>query len=129
MTRHQRLKAKRLKFIQEYLKDFDGQAAAIRAGYSAHSARFLASQLLANKDVKAELEYRQRQNKIKYEIRREFTVEKLMKLIDECETDKDRKTLIKALDMLNKMSGQYSHTVVNLNPEQPLFPDETNKTK
>lgn len=129
MTRHQRLKAKRLKFIEEYLKDFDGQAAAIRAGYSAHSARFLASQLLANKDVKAELNQRMKENKAKNEIRRDFIVEKLMKLIAECESDKDRKHLTKALEMLNKMSGQYTHTVVNLNPEQPLFPDETNKPK
>jgi phage terminase small subunit len=122
-ARHLRLKAKRLKFIQEYLIDFDGQAAAIRAGYSEHSARFLASRLLANKDVKAELEQRIKENKEKNTIRREFIVEKLMKLIAECDNDKDRKTLIKSLDMLNKMSGQYTHTVVNVNPEQPLFPD------
>lgn len=128
-ARHLRLKAKRLKFIQEYLKDFDGQAAAIRAGYSEHSARFLASRLLANKDVKAELDQRLKENKEKNTIRREFIVDKLMNLIADCETDKDRKHLTKALEMLNKMSGQYTHTVVNVNPEQPLFPDETNKPK
>ena len=129
MTRHQRLKAKRLKFIQEYLKDFDGTAAAIRAGYSEHSARFLASRLLANPDVKAELEQRIKENSKKLNIRRDFVVEKLMKLIAECETDKDRITLIKSLDMLNKMSGQYTHTVVNVNGEQPLFPDVITKPK
>lgn len=124
MTARQiRLKAKRIKFVQEYLKDFDGTAAAIRAGYSEHSARFLASRLLANKDVKAEIDQRIKENQAKHTIRREFIVEKIMKLIDECETDKDRKHLTKALEMLNKMSGQYTHTVVNINPEQPLFPD------
>lgn len=124
MERRQRLKAKRLKFITEYLKDFDGTASAIRAGYSEHSARFLASRLLANPDVRAELEQRQKESAKKFEIRREKIVEKLNTLVDECVTDKDRKTLIKALDMLNKMSGQYSQTIVTVNPEQPLFPDE-----
>lgn len=128
-AREKRLKPKRLKFIQEYLKDFEGTAAAIRAGYSEHSARFMASKLLANKDVKAELDQQIKEYQKKNTIRREFIVEKTLKLLAECETDKDRKTLIKALDMLNKMSGQYTHTVVNLNPEQPLFPDETNKPK
>lgn len=128
-SRHRRLKPKRLKFIEEYLKDFDGQAAAKRAGYSEHSARFLASQLLANKDVKAELNQRLKERSVKNEIRRDFIVEKLMKLIEECTNDKDRKTLIKSLDMLNKMSGQYTQTIVNVTHEQPLFPDETNKPK
>lgn len=122
-ARHQRLKAKRLKFILEYLKDFDGTAAAIRAGYSEHSARFLASRLLANKDVKAELDQRIKEDAKKFEIRREKIVEKINTLVDECVKDKDRITLIKALDMLNKMSGQYTQTIVQVNSEQPLFPD------
>lgn len=123
MGRKQKLKARRLKFITEYLKDYDGTAAAIRTGYSEHSARFLASRILANEDVKAEIAIREKERSKKYEIRRDKIVEKLDTLVDECINDKDRKTLIKALDMLNKMSGQYTTTVVNINPEQPLFPD------
>lgn len=37
-----------LLFVEEYLKDLDGQAAAIRAGYAPKSARITASQLLAD---------------------------------------------------------------------------------
>jgi len=124
MSRRTKLKPKRLKFILEYLKDFDGTAAAIRAGYSEHSARFMASYLLAHPDVKAEIDLRQRESKKKYEIRREFIVEKLINLIASCEGDKDSKNLTKALDMLNKMSGQYVHTVINKTEDQPLFPDK-----
>lgn len=126
-AREKRLKPKRLKFIEEYLKDFEGTGAAIRAGYSAHSARVMASKLLSTPDVKAELDQRIKEYQKKNTIRREFIVDKLMKLLEDCETDKDRKTIIKSLDMLAKMSGQYIHTVVSVNPEQPLFPDETKK--
>jgi phage terminase small subunit len=42
------LNAKTRRFVAEYLKDFNGAQAAIRAGYSPASARFAASKMLAN---------------------------------------------------------------------------------
>ncbi len=123
MERRTKLKPKRVKFIQEYLKDFDGTNAAIRAGYSEHSARFIASRLLINPEVKKELDRRQAEIAKKYEIRTDFIVQTLMDLIADCKVDEDRHHLIKSLDMLNKMGGKYSHTVVNQTPDQPLFPD------
>jgi phage terminase small subunit len=41
------------RFVAEYLKDFNGAQAAIRAGYSAKSARQIASRMLTRDDVKA----------------------------------------------------------------------------
>ncbi|MCG8451678.1 MAG: terminase small subunit [Spirochaetales bacterium] len=43
-------------FVQEYLVDFNGTNAAIRAGYSSHTAQVQASRLLTNKDVSKLLE-------------------------------------------------------------------------
>jgi len=123
MERRSKLKPKRSKFIDEYLKDFDGTAAAIRAGYSAHSARFIASELLANTEVKAEYEIRLAEYKKKNEVRREKVLDKLNKLVERCEADDDRTHLIKSLDMMNKMAGQYVHTVITTTNEQPLFPE------
>jgi phage terminase small subunit len=51
-----RIPPKRLKFISEYLKDFNGAQAAIRAGYPKNSARQEATRLLANDYVQAEIE-------------------------------------------------------------------------
>lgn len=42
---------KRARFVAEYLKDLNATQAAIRAGYSANSARQQASDLLANPDI------------------------------------------------------------------------------
>jgi phage terminase small subunit len=123
MERRSKLKPKRIKFIEEYILSNNGTAAAIKAGYSAHSARFIASELLANAEVKAEFEIRYAAYKKKNEIKREFIVENLMQLISECKNDNDRKHLTKSLDMLAKMSGQYIQTVINKIEDQPLFPE------
>lgn len=48
--------AKQRAFVAEYLKDLNGTQAAIRAGYSPDSARFIASELLAKPEIAAEVE-------------------------------------------------------------------------
>lgn len=50
-TRAQRTAAQQAQFALEYLKDFNGKQAAIRAGYTAHSAAQTASRLLTLNNV------------------------------------------------------------------------------
>ena len=45
-------------FIDEYMKDFNGGAAAVRAGYSEDSAYSIASENLKKPEIKAELQRR-----------------------------------------------------------------------
>jgi phage terminase small subunit len=52
------LSAKQRKFVAEYLKDGNGTQAAIRAGYSAHTANEQASALLAKPSIRAAVEGR-----------------------------------------------------------------------
>jgi len=47
-----KLDAKRAKFVYEYLIDYNGTQAAIRAGYAKKSAKVTASRLLTNDNVK-----------------------------------------------------------------------------
>lgn len=118
------LKAKRLKFIDEYMIDFNGTQAAIRAGYSAHCADVLAAELLRSTRVAEEIAKRKEEYKKKYEIKREYIIDNLYELIKESKNDKDRNTLLKSLDMLNKMSGNYVQVnVTHVVNEQPLFPN------
>ena len=49
------LTGKQRAFVREYVKDNNGQAAAIRAGYSENGARVRASVLLAQSNIQAEL--------------------------------------------------------------------------
>lgn len=48
-----KLSPKRRKFVLEYVKDFNGKQAAIRAGYSPKTAEVQASRLLSNANLKA----------------------------------------------------------------------------
>jgi phage terminase small subunit len=53
------LSAKQERFVAEYLCDYNATQAAIRAGYSARSARQIAGVLLTKDDIAAELHKRQ----------------------------------------------------------------------
>lgn len=55
-----KLTNKRAAFVREYLKDCHGRNAAIRAGYSERSARFIACELLQDPAVQAAVQAGQR---------------------------------------------------------------------
>ena len=55
---------KRQKFIDEYFVDLNATQAAIRAGYSVASARQIASEMLTNVDVKAEVDRRMKESRM-----------------------------------------------------------------
>lgn len=56
----QELTTRQIKFIQEYLIDENATSAAGRAGYSLHSARTIAQQLLRLPQIKEEIETRKK---------------------------------------------------------------------
>lgn len=66
-----RLSPKQAAFVKEYLIDGVGTRAAIRAGYSVHSAGQTAWGLLNDPDVKAHLDFHRAQVSVRYEITRD----------------------------------------------------------
>ena len=50
------LTPRQTRFVKEYLVDLNGTQAAIRAGYSAHTANKQSTRLLTNADIKAAVE-------------------------------------------------------------------------
>ena len=63
VSRDTPLRARERRFVEEYLVDLKGEAAAIRAGYSPKTAKVQASQILTRLNVQAALEvgYKERQ--------------------------------------------------------------------
>lgn len=55
MSEERGLTNKQRAFIAEYLKDFNGTQAAIRAGYSQRTARAIASEILTKPDIQKEI--------------------------------------------------------------------------
>jgi len=117
---------KQSRFIDEYLVDFNGLQAAIRAGYSENTAGAIAYENLNKPYLKAEITKRKQEFAIKNGIQRELILEELFILLNDAKADPegmDRASVLKALDMMNKMSGYYSQVVTNVNIEVPLFND------
>jgi phage terminase small subunit len=67
-------------FIEEYLLDLNGTQAAIRAGFSPHSAASQAAQLLANPAIKAEIAKRMAERGEKMEVRQEQVIRELARI-------------------------------------------------
>lgn len=60
------LRGKRQAFVDEFVGrcNFNGTKAAINAGYSEHTARSIASELLTKPDIQAEIEYRLKEKQL-----------------------------------------------------------------
>lgn len=67
-------------FVREYLKDYNGKQAAIRAGYSEVSAHSTASTILTYPNVIAELNRLQKKLNDKVEVTAERVMEELVKM-------------------------------------------------
>ena len=77
------LTKKEEKFVDEYLKDFNGKRAYMTAFgiKNEHSARTLASRLLAKADIQAELEKRRKEMRTQYSNLRERMIERNVNIL------------------------------------------------
>jgi len=86
--------ARSLRFVQEYLKDFNGTQAAIRAGYSPKSAHVQANRLLKSDKVQALLRQAMMDED---EIR--------LRIADLAKNAKSESVRLKALELAGKAKG------------------------
>lgn len=118
-------------FIQEYIKTGNATNSAIKAGYSKRTARSIGQRLLTNVDIKKkinELSQKIACNNIMTAKERQEYLTKLINADDVKISDK-----LRAVDMLNKMTGEYIQKVEvngNVKTEDPfknLTTDELRK--
>lgn len=107
---------KRAAFVREYVKDFNATAAALRAGYSARTAKSQGARLLTFVDIQSEIA----------RLQHAATTDAVMTLAEACgrmseiARDHDDETSIKAVARLAKMLGWDTPTKV-----APTTPDGT----
>ena len=101
------LNPKQEAFCIEYLKDFNGTQAAIRAGYSAKTAEVKASQLLSIVKIQQHIST----------LREKATSDVILSLIQRKELlshiamNAEPKDGVRAIDVLNKMDGVYTQKI------------------
>lgn len=74
------LNDKQQRFVEEYLKDFNGKQSAIRAGYAEGSAESTASRLLRNGKVKAAIEKKKDKTTRRIDLTVEMVLQQYMKI-------------------------------------------------
>lgn len=95
------LSEKRKKFVDEYLVDFNGAQAALRAGYSELTARQQAEQMLRDPEVIELVEEGKREMKE----HTHFTKLDKLKLLENIMLGDNKNLIIKAIEVHNKMTG------------------------
>jgi phage terminase small subunit len=71
-------------FCQEYLKDLNATAAAIRAGYSERTAQTQAAQTMAKPHIKARLQVLMDARAERTEITQDFVLQNIVEIIERC---------------------------------------------
>lgn len=118
---------KQERFCQEYIVDYNGAQAAVRAGYAANSARKTASRLLTNADILARVRKLQREQTARLALTQDYVLQQLVDTYRCCrepepvlvydpdaggmvESGKyqfDSKGALRALELIGKHLGMY----------------------
>lgn len=115
------LNEKQKKFCEEYIIDFNGTQAAIRAGYSKRTANRIASENLSKLDIQQYIKQLIENRNKRTKITQDEVVNKILDVVSVCtqkieQTDENGDTIEKmldvngankALDMLMKHTGGY----------------------
>lgn len=109
-TDYQKMKPKHIAFCSEYIKDHNATQAAIRAGYSEHTAKQIGSKLLTKIDIQAKVK------ELETEIynRNMMTADEVLQsLADLARNGRSESTKVKALELLGKYHTLYTDKVRN----------------
>ena len=137
LTRKQEL------FCQEYIVDYNGTKAAIRAGYEERSARQMASRMLAKDNIRSRVRELQAEQVKRLAVSQDYVVQQLVSVYKKCSEPEqvmewdgeaheymatgkytfDSKGANKALELLGKHLGMYQDKV-SVDVQTPKFEGE-----
>ena len=98
---------RQMRFVSEYMKDFNGKQAAIRAGYASRSAEMQASRLLSIDKVKKVLSERQDALRKKDETVSERIRRRLWEESEDYSEFSSHSARIRALEVLCRIHGEF----------------------
>ena len=103
-----KLTPKQIRFVDEYLIDFNASRAAIAAGYSSSGAKVQGSRLLTNVNVRRLVERRQEETSKRLGITRDDVIKGLVIAAEQARLNKDPASMIAAMSEVSKMMGFYA---------------------
>ena len=96
---------KQIRFSNEYLLDFNGTAAAIRSGYSAKSAKQIATENLAKPSIQSLIKEQQVNDASKLQMSRQRALEVLLDGVSMAKQMNDPATMIQGMSTVARMLG------------------------
>ncbi len=96
------LNARQEQFCREYIQDYNGTQAAIRAGYAEKNARIIASQNLTKPNILARIHELQEEKRKSLALSSAMIVTEIVDTYRECRENLDSKGALKALAMLSE---------------------------
>lgn len=105
MTSELKLTAKMEAFCREYIIDLNGAQAAIRAGYSASSAKQIASETLTKPDVQARLAELMEERNQRVETTADYVLRRARMMHEACWDNDDAKNAIASLKLVGDHIG------------------------
>jgi len=107
-TKPRPLTAKQSRFIDEYMVDMNGAAAAVRCGYSVKTSRAIAAENLAKPYIKAELQARGAALALELEVTRAGVVRGLLEAFEMAKADRQPSAMVSAMAAVAKLLGFYA---------------------
>ena len=102
------LTAKQSWFLDEYMVDMNGAAAAVRCGYSKKTSRAIACELLTKPDIQAELQARGAALARELEITREGVVRGFLDAFEMARADRRPGVMVSSMAAVAKLLGLYA---------------------
>lgn len=102
------LTAKQSRFVDEYMVDMNGAAAAVRCGYSPRTSRAIACELLTKPDIQAELQARGAELARELEITRAGVVRGLLDAFEMARADRQPGIMVSSMAAIAKLLGLYA---------------------
>lgn len=107
------LSPKQTRFVDEFLVDCNGAAAAVRAGYAPGSAKVAASRLLTSDNpCRRAIQARQEADSSRLGVTRENVLQKLLDAFEIARVQGEPATMVSAARELGKLLGFYAPTRV-----------------
>jgi hypothetical protein len=101
------LTTRQRRFVEEYLVDFDGSAAVVRAGYNTKYPNRLAYEMLHNPAIKAAIDQVTLERSKDVTIQPEYVIGKIQRTIEKAESDNNHTAVLRGCEILARALGMF----------------------
>ncbi len=98
-------------FCNEYIKDFNGSAACVRAGSTCATPERMAYQWLVNPGVKAVIAHLLEERTQRMKVDQGYVIQKLVRTVEKAEADNNHQSVLRGVELLAKHLGMFSDKI------------------